>query len=46
MVWIGFKSFGFFLPAFDDVFIRRESLKGFQAFGEVIGIQEVIEVLF
>jgi hypothetical protein len=46
MAWIGVKPFGLFLPAFDDVFIRCESLKGFKAFGEVIGIQEVVEVLF
>jgi hypothetical protein len=44
MAWIGEKPFGFFLPAFDDV-LRRESLKGFQAFGEILGRQEVVEVL-
>jgi hypothetical protein len=46
MVWIGFKSLGFFLPTFDDVFIRRESWESFKAFGEVIGIHAVVEVLF
>jgi hypothetical protein len=45
MAWIGEKPFGFFLPAFGDIFIRREPLRGFQAFGEILGMQEVVEVL-
>jgi hypothetical protein len=46
MAWVDGKAFRLFLPAFDDVFIRRESLEGFQPFGEVIGIQKVLEMLF
>jgi hypothetical protein len=46
MAWIGLQTFGVFLPAFEDVFIRRKSWQGFQAFGDVIGIREGVQVLF
>jgi hypothetical protein len=35
----------FFLPAFYYVFIRCEFLQGFEAFGEVIGMQDLMEML-
>jgi hypothetical protein len=42
---VEFKTIWFLLPAFDDVLIWREPFKSFEAFGEVIGIQEVVEML-
>lgn len=45
MGWVDGKSFWFILPAFDDVFVGRESLEGFEPFGEVVCIQEVVQML-
>ncbi len=45
MGWIDLKSFWLFLPAIDDVFVRGESLPGFEALGKVVGIQEIVEML-
>jgi hypothetical protein len=46
MAWVDGKAFRLFLPPFDDVFIGREALEGFQPFGKVVGTQNVIEMLF
>jgi hypothetical protein len=45
MAWVDGQGFRLFLPAFDDAFIRREALEGFQPFGEVVGVQKAIEML-
>ena len=36
---------GSLLPAFDYVFIKRESLQGFEALGEAVCIQEVSNMI-
>jgi hypothetical protein len=46
MVWVESKTFWFFLPTLDDVLIGRETVEGFEPFGEIISIHEVIAVLF
>jgi hypothetical protein len=45
MVWIVLKAVWFVLPTFDAVFIGRKSVEGFKPFGEVVGLQEVVEML-
>ena len=46
MAWIDRQAVGVFLPAWDEVCLRRESLKGVQAFGEGRGMQAGVEVLW
>jgi hypothetical protein len=46
MAWIDGKALWFFLPALTDVFIRGKPFKGFESFGEIVGHQEDVEVLF
>lgn len=46
MAWINRQAFWFLLPDFTDVFIGSKSLEGFEAFGEVIGHQDTVEMLF
>jgi hypothetical protein len=33
------------LPAFADVFVGREALEGLKPFGEVVGSDEIVEVV-
>jgi putative transposase len=44
-VWIGFKAFGFFLPARTDELIRSETGQGLETLGKVVGVEERAEVL-
>lgn len=46
MGWVGEKALWFVLPAFDDVFIRRESLQGFESFCEVVQVFFELPVMF
>jgi hypothetical protein len=46
MAWVDGQAFRLFLPALDDVCIRREALEGFQPFSNVVGLQTGIEMLF
>jgi hypothetical protein len=41
-VWIGYKAFGFLLPARADELIRSETGKGFAPLGEVVSVEEGI----
>jgi hypothetical protein len=43
--WIEPESFGLFCPAFADVFVRCEAFEGLEATTEVVGGDEVSEVL-
>jgi hypothetical protein len=45
MDWIEDESIRFSCPAFADVFVGREALKGLEPAGEVVGGDEVGEVL-
>jgi hypothetical protein len=44
MGWVENKSIGFFLPAFTDEFVSSETAKGLEAFGGVVGGDEIVEV--
>ena len=44
MVWIYIKPFCFF-PGFDDILIWRYPFQRFESFGEVLGFQEVKQML-
>ena len=44
-VWIGFKAFGFYLPARADELIRSETGEGLEAFGKVVGVEESSQML-
>jgi hypothetical protein len=46
MAWVDGQAFRLFLPACDDVFIGCEALSGFEPFGNVVGIEKVLERLF
>ena len=46
MDWIESESIGFICPAFTDEFIWRQPLEGLQSPPVIVGIDEVIEVLF
>ena len=43
--WIEPELLRVFCPAFADVFVRREPSQGFQPLGEVIGRQEIGEMI-
>ena len=43
--WFVFKSIWFVRPGFVDGFEGRKSLQGFEALGEVVGVEECCEVL-
>ena len=45
MVWVEVKAVWFFLPALDDVFIRSESVKGFETLGVIASVQKTMEML-
>ena len=45
MGWIEFESLGFFCPDVADVFVGRESSEGLESSGEIVGIDEVGEML-
>ena len=44
-VWIGFKAFGFFLPAGTDELIGGEASESLETLGKVRGVEERAEVL-
>jgi hypothetical protein len=46
MAWIDCKALWVFLPAWTDVFIGGKPSKSFESFGEIVGHQEGVEVLF
>src|ERR1700679_2924561 len=46
MDWIEGKSVGGLRPEFTEVFIGRESFEGLESPGEVVGSEEVVQVLF
>lgn len=45
MVWINPKAFRLLLPALTDVFIGRQPSQGLESFSEVIGREELNEML-
>ena len=45
MGWIKFESMGFFCPEGADVFVGCKSSEGLESSGEVVGVDEVGEVL-
>ena len=45
MGWTKFEALGFFCPDGADVFVGRESSEGFESSGEVVGVDEVGEML-
>jgi hypothetical protein len=45
MGWIESKSIGIVLPGFADVLVGCEALEGLEPFGEVVGGDEVVEVV-
>jgi hypothetical protein len=44
--WIYIEAFWLVRPYFADVFVSGESVEGFEAFGEVMGHQEGVQMLF
>ncbi len=45
MGWIEFEALGFFCPGGGDVFVGCETFEGLESSGEVVGVDEVGEVL-
>ena len=46
MGWIDPESFGLIRPGFDDEFVGREPLQGFEASGVIVGVDEIRQVAF
>jgi len=42
---IVFESIGFFCPGFTDGFERREPIQSLETLGEVVGVEECLDVL-
>jgi hypothetical protein len=45
MGWTKVEAFGFLCPDGADVFVGRESSEDFESSGEIVGVDEVGEVL-
>ena len=43
-MWIGFKAFGFLLPAGTNELIGREASQALEALGEVVSVEESRQV--
>lgn len=46
MDWIEFESFWLFCPDFADIFVRCQTLEGFEPSGVIVGIDQVRLVAF